>query len=171
VSADDELAIRRLVAIYSDAITCRDPAAAATVFAEDGVLHAFSGPEVVGRDNIREALGGRSRARSDAEAPSVATAPAEPGFSIQLTRFVAVDFHGDTANGRSYYLEFSRGPERDSVGRYSTGVNEDTYVRTPEGWRIARRRLTRNYVGDMMFPGKTTSLEIAAWASGPDPVS
>jgi uncharacterized protein (TIGR02246 family) len=158
MSAEDELAIQRLVAIYSDAITCRDPDAAAAVFAEDGVLHAFSGPEVVGRDAIRAALGGRSGPRAETGG--------EPGFSMQFTRFVAADVDGDTAVGRSYYLEMSRGPDRDGVGRFSTGVNEDRYVRTPDGWRIAHRRLMRTYVGDASFPGKTTALEISAWPGG-----
>jgi hypothetical protein len=180
MSAEDELAIQRLVAIYSDAITCRDPGAAAAVFAEDGVLHAFHGPEVVGRDAIRAALSGRARrpretpaervdANTEAQRPDAE--PAEPGFSMQFTRFVAVDIDGDTATGRSYYLEFSRGPARDSVGRYSTGINQDRYVRTPEGWRIAHRRLMRTYVGDASFPGKTTALEVGAWPGGPDPTS
>ncbi|MBW8826987.1 MAG: nuclear transport factor 2 family protein [Acidobacteria bacterium] len=168
MSAEDELAIQRLVAIYSDGVTCGDAAAAAAVFTEDGVLHAFTGPEVVGRDAIREALGGRQR-RSDATGSDAgaATAPSEPGFSMQFTRFVAVDIDGDTAIGRSYYLELSRGPDRDGVGRCSTGINEDRYVRTGEGWRIAHRRLMRTYVGDMAFPGKTTGLEIGAWPGGP----
>lgn len=167
MSADDELAIQRLVAIYSDAITCRDPDAAAAVFAEDGVLHAFHGVEVVGRHAIRDALG--VRGRSLADEASIDGAASEPGFSMQLTRFVAADINGGDATGRSYYIEFSRGPDRTDVGRFSTGVNEDRYVRTPEGWRIAYRRLARTYVGDASFPGKTTPLEISAWPTGPNP--
>ena len=184
MSAEDELAIRRLVAIYSDAITCRDPDAAAAVFTADGVLHAFHGPEVVGREAIRAALSGRQRREpgdpgepaepGEPGEPGAATkessGSAEPGFSMQFTRFVAVDIDGDSATGRSYFLEFSRGPERDGVGRCSTGINQDRFARTPDGWRITYRRLMRTYVGDALFPGKTTELEVGAWPGGPDPM-
>jgi len=164
LNAEDELSIQRLVAIYSDAVTCRDPDAAAAVFTEDAVLSAFGGPDVSGRTAIRDALAGRSRrATGDANRDE----PPEPGFSMQFTRMIAVDMDGSDAVGRSYYFEMSRGPDRDSAGRFSTGINEDRYALTPEGWRIARRRIMRTYVGDASLPGKTTAIAVPAWPGGP----
>ena len=50
--AGDVIALHELVAAYSHAISCRDSAAPARVFAEDGVLHAFADPPVEGRAAI-----------------------------------------------------------------------------------------------------------------------
>ena len=93
------------------------------------------------------------------------------GFSIQLTRFVAADLDGDGATGRSHYLEVSRGPDPQAPGRFSTGINEDHYSREPDGWRIAVRRISRSYVGDIDLPGKATLLGAVAWPGGPSPGS
>jgi len=92
VNAEDELSIRTLIAEYSDAIMCRDPTAAASVFAEGAVLEAFGGPQVVGRVAIENAL----RARLGSESS---------GFGVQMTMTVGVRVDGDSALARSHYLE------------------------------------------------------------------
>lgn len=149
-AADDELAVRAAVASYSDAVMCRDAQAAASVFAVDGVLQAFGGPEVVGRAAIEAALASRFGAGDFG------------GFSVQMTMPVAVRLDGDRADVRSHYLEMSRGSD-DTTGRLSMGTMEDTFGRGDDGWRIRRRRLTRVYVGDVEMPGKVTPREMDAW--------
>ncbi|MGE0879553.1 MAG: nuclear transport factor 2 family protein [Acidimicrobiia bacterium] len=151
----DELAIRSLIAVYSDAVICRDGAAAASVFADDGVLHAFAGDPIDGRDAIERALSNRV---GDFK-----------GFSYQIMSTVHVTADGDGAVARSHYFEISSTGES-AVGRLSTGTARDRFVRTAEGWRVAYRRLTRSYVGDMAAPGKSFPLAFAAWAAGADEI-
>ena len=148
--ADDELAIRSAVASYSDAVMCRDATAAASVFADDGVLQAFGGPEVVGRTAIEAALGSRFGGGDDG------------GFSVQMTMTVAVRLEGDVADVRSHYLEMSRGGDG-TIGRLSMGTMDDTFGREAAGWKISRRRLARVYVGDIDMPGKVTKRDLDAW--------
>lgn len=52
----DEIEIQRLAAAYSHAVMRLDGVAAASVYAEDGVLTAFYKPDIVGRAAIAEAL-------------------------------------------------------------------------------------------------------------------
>jgi ketosteroid isomerase-like protein len=157
-SLEDEFAVRAVVTRYSDAIMCRDPAAAAALFARDGVLHAFAGEPVVGREAIEAALGARVSSRT----PD----PAETSFGFQMSREVGVSIDGDTAQGRWYYLEIGRGGEP-GTGRLSMGTFNDRFVRTDEGWKIAHRRLTRFYVGDLEMPGKSFAREFETWTAKP----
>ena len=151
-SAEDELAVRSLLASYSDAVTLGDPAAAASAFAEDAVLEAFGGPEVTGRAAIEAALASR-------------LARKEGAFALQMTMCVGGRFasDGSSCEARSHYLEISRSAEQ-GIGRLSIGIMDDKLARGPDGrWRIVRRRLVRSYVGDVDTPGKTFPLGIEAW--------
>ena len=150
--AEDELAIRTLIVGYSDAIMCRDAIAAASVFADDGVLHAFNGPVVAGRSAIEAALARRTADGSDDGG----------GFGVQMTMTVGVRVEGDVAIARSHYLETSRG-RAPGVGRLSMGSMEDTLRRINGHWRISHRRLKRVYVGDIDMPGKATPRDLTAW--------
>jgi uncharacterized protein (TIGR02246 family) len=150
--AEDELAIRTLIAAYSDAIMCRDGVAAASVFADDGVLHAFNGPEVAGRTAIEAALVRRTASTGDDGG----------GFGVQMTMTVGVRIDGDIATARSHYLETGRGAAP-GVGRLSMGSMEDTFRRIDGHWCISHRRLKRVYVGDIDMPGKTTPRDLTAW--------
>jgi uncharacterized protein (TIGR02246 family) len=151
MSAEDELSVRTLIAEYSDAIMCRDPAAAASVFAEDAVLEAFGGPSVIGRAAIETAL----RAR---------LGPGSSGFGVQMTMTVGVRVDGDQALARSHYLEIGTG-SNDGPGRLSMGWMEDRLQRRAEGWRIQTRELKRVYVGDLLLPGKITARDAVSWRS------
>lgn len=150
MSVDDELAIRTLLAAYSDAVMCGDPEAAASVYAEDGVLQAFGGPDVVGRAAIEAALSSRIGGGAGG------------GFSVQMTMTVGVRIDGDEAEARSHYLETSRGVEP-GVGRLSMGSMDDSLRRVDGQWRIARRQLARVYVGATDMPGKVTPRDLRAW--------
>ncbi len=151
VSADDELSIRTLIAGYSDAIMCRDPTAAASVFAEDAVLEAFGGPPVIGRAAIESALRARLGAGSS-------------GFAVQLTMTVGVRIEDDRAFARSHYLELGTASGQ-GPGRLSVGWMEDQLQRRASGWRIQNRGLKRVYVGDALLPGKVTVRDAVAWRS------
>jgi ketosteroid isomerase-like protein len=151
-SLEDELAVRSLLAGYSDAVTVGDPAAAASAFADDAVLQAFGGPEVRGRAAIEAALSSR-------------LVREEGAFALQLSMCVGVRLApaGDSGHARSHYLELGRGADP-GIGRLSTGIMDDTLARDLDGrWRIVRRRLVRSYVGDVDMPGKTSPLGVGAW--------
>jgi len=154
MNTTDELAIRSLLAGYSDAVMCGDAAAAASVFADDGVLSAFGGPDVVSRPAIEAALTGRLGGRGG-------------GFSVQMLMTVGVLVDGDRAEARSHYLEASRGADP-GVGRLSMGSMEDRLNRSPDGWRIVHRRLARVYVGDLDMHGRVTQRNLIAWLWGPE---
>jgi uncharacterized protein (TIGR02246 family) len=151
VSAEDEFSIRTLIAEYSDAIMCRDPAAAASVFAEDAVLEAFGGQPVIGREAIESALQNR-------------LGPGSSGFAVQLTMTVGVRIEGDRAFARSHYLELGTA-SREGPGRLSMGWMDDRLQRGASGWRIQTRGLKRVYVGDAILPGKITVRDAVAWRS------
>jgi uncharacterized protein (TIGR02246 family) len=147
----DELEARSVIAAYSDAIMCRDATAAASLFAEDAVLSAFGGPDVVGRAAIEAAL--RRRLEGDSG-----------GFAVQMTMTVGVTGEADRAVARSHYLEVSS-PGSGATGRLSMGSMEDELSRSPTGWRIHKRTLARVYVGDMDLPGKVTPRALSPWIS------
>ena len=149
-TAGDELAVRSLLAGYSDAVMCGDAAAAASVFAEDGILQAFGGPDVVGRPAIEAALSAR-----------LGDDPGR-GLSVQMTMTVGVRIGGDQARARSHYLEMSRRAEP-GTGRLSMGSMDDELLRVGDEWRIGRRILRRVYVGDFDMPGKVTPRDPTAW--------
>jgi uncharacterized protein (TIGR02246 family) len=151
VEPTDELEARNVIAAYSDAIMCRDATAAASLFADDAVMSAFGGPDVVGRAAIEAAL--RRRLGGDSE-----------GFAVQMTMTVGVTGEGDRAVARSHYLEVSS-PGSGATGRLSMGSMEDELSREPTGWRIHRRTLARVYVGDMDLPGKVTPGMLSPWIS------
>jgi uncharacterized protein (TIGR02246 family) len=147
----DELEARSVIAAYSDAVMCRDATAAASLFAEDAVLSAFDGPDVVGRTAIETAL--RRRLEGGSE-----------GFAVQMTMTIGVSGQGDRAVARSHYLEISS-PGLGATGRLSMGSMADELSRGPTGWRIQRRTLARVYVGDMDLPGRVTPRTLSPWIS------
>jgi uncharacterized protein (TIGR02246 family) len=145
----DELQVRSVITGYSDAIMCGDASAAASAFADNAVLSAFGGPDVVGRPAIEAAL--RRRLGDGSE-----------GFAVQMTMTVGVRFQGERAVARSHYLEVSS-PGPGATGRLSMGSMEDELTRGENGWLIAKRTLARVYVGDTDLPGKITPRLLAPW--------
>lgn len=121
----DEDAIRRLVALYSDALTHLDAARAASVYAEDGSV-AIAGAELQGRQAIEDGM-------------------RQTFAAFELLQIIAhgglIDVAGDTATARWSTVELTvrRGARDLNVifGRY-----EDALVRRAEGWRFRRRVFT-----------------------------
>jgi uncharacterized protein (TIGR02246 family) len=134
----DESDIRALAARYSDAVRRCDPVQAAETYAEDGVLMAFSGPEIVGRAAVQEAL--------------TRVLP-KTNFVMQLCEGGLIEVDGDTAKARWSVTEWIINKENQEV-RVSLGVYEDVVVRLPEGWRFKRRRFHPLYGGDPSGGGR-----------------
>jgi uncharacterized protein (TIGR02246 family) len=134
----DESDIRALAARYSDAVRRCDPKQAAETYCEDGVLMAFSGPEIVGRKAVEEAL---------------ARVLPPTNFVMQTCEGGLIEVSGDTAKARWSVTEWIINKENQEV-RVSLGVYEDSVVRTPDGWRFKRRRFHPLYAGDPSGGGK-----------------
>jgi ketosteroid isomerase-like protein len=123
--AEEENAIRRLVAFYSDAVTHLDASRAAAVYCEDGCV-SIAGAEIVGRAAIEAGM------RQTFSAYQLLQLIAHGGL-------IAVD--GNRATARWSTIEL--GVRRESThlncifGRY-----EDQLVRLPEGWRFRKRSFT-----------------------------
>jgi ketosteroid isomerase-like protein len=119
-----ENAIRNLCAAYSHAVARLDAAAAAAVYAEDGVLSAFSFPELVGRKAIASAL-------EQTLAPLA--------FLVQTCSAGVIDVRGDEARASWSVSEWFQYRDSDGLGR-CFGMYEDRLVRQAGGWRFAYRR-------------------------------
>jgi hypothetical protein len=136
--SSDESAIRSLAAAYSHAIARRDAAAAAAVYAEDGVLSAFFGPEIVGRDKVEEAL-------RQTLAPLA--------FIVQTCASGLVEVEGDRARSSWSVIEWLQDTGKTDLG-CCFGLYEDQLARRPEGWRFTRRRFHPFYRGTVPSSGK-----------------
>jgi ketosteroid isomerase-like protein len=122
---DDDAAIRRLVAFYSDAVTHLDAARAASIYAEDGCV-SIAGAELHGRAAIEEGM------RQSFAAFALLQLIAHGGL---------IDVDGDNARGRWSTIELAVRQDANEMscifGRY-----EDEMVRLPEGWRFQKRSFT-----------------------------
>lgn len=133
-----ESAIRNLSASYSHAVARLDSDAAAAVYTEDGVLSAFAGPEIVGRDKITEAL-----------RQTFTTLD----FLVQTCTAGMVDIQGDRASASWSVTEWFRQKGKEELG-CCFGLYEDQLVRGPDGWRFVRRRFHPFYRGTTPTSGK-----------------
>ena len=135
MSQADELAIRNLVARYSDAVNRRDAAAWGDTWAVDATWKIL-GMAPQGREEIvklwEQLMGGF---------PFVVQMPSEC--------LIAVD--GDTATGRAYLHEWGKGP--DGSGMVTLGVYHDTFRRDPDGWRFTERDFHSMYSGPADMSG------------------
>jgi hypothetical protein len=122
--ATDMIATTRLAVSYSEA-TCRGEIdEAVLVYADDGVLASGTTDDAVGR----EAIAATIRAQTD-----------HFEFVFQTTHCGLAEVTGDTVWARFPTTEWARLP--DGRGLQFLGVYEDSLVRTPAGWRFARRYL------------------------------
>jgi len=122
--AEDELAVRSLVAAYTDAVNRRDAEGMAAVFIADGVIEkpGFGDP-VRGVEKILKRYRRLQRERD---------------FLCQLINSGIVEVDGDKATARWWFTELKK-PVGSDDWLYLIGVYQDESVRTPEGWRLARR--------------------------------
>ena len=123
--AADIAAITGLAAAYSEAMCRFAVAEAVQVYTEDGVLSSPTTEDAVGRAAIEAVI---SRTVSGLD------------LLFQTMHCPLVVVHGDRARARVPITEWARRRE-DRSGLQFLGVYDDEVVRTPEGWRFARRRL------------------------------
>lgn len=126
----DESALIALSLEYADAVRDQDAARWAATWTEDARWVLGAGRDVVGREAIVEMW---------------RTSIAKYAKVIQLYHACSFDIDGDTASGRCEFQELnvvSDGSRKVLAGHY-----DDTYRRTPEGWRFTSRQLTKYYQG------------------------
>jgi uncharacterized protein (TIGR02246 family) len=133
----DEIEINRLIAAYSHAVMRLDAAGSAAVYIEDGVLSAFTGADVVGRDKIERMLG-------------KVYAPLR--FLSQNCGSVVIAVDGNTARASSSVAEFVQYKDKDQLS-CCFGNYDDTLVRTNDGWRFTRRRFNPFFSGTLQSDG------------------
>jgi hypothetical protein len=132
----DREALRELVAAYAHLADGGRLDALAELFAPDGRLRIDDRPPLEGRGAIRAFLGGTRESLRTAAA-------ARPLVRHHVTNLTLTLEPPDGATGSAYFLVVTeRGV--DHWGRY-----RDRYVRMPEGWRFAERRVRL----DGMAPG------------------
>lgn len=126
----DELEIRSIVARLAQYADDGDLDDYVALFTEDAHW-AMPGAPRTGRADIR--AGGEARRADGAVGPGSA--------SRHMITTVAVDVDGtDVAVADSYwlfYVETTSNPRLQLCGTY-----HDTFARTPEGWKLARRDIT-----------------------------
>lgn len=126
----DAEAIRGLVGAYLEAADRGRSQELAALFAPDGVLE-ISGDTFDAGTHVGPAA---IVARLEATKRDLAARTAVPLLRHHVSS-VRTRLGGDTAAGSSYFLALTEaGP--DHWGRYA-----DRYVRRPEGWRFAHRRV------------------------------
>lgn len=134
----DELAIRNLVARFSDVVNRRQPPELGDLFVPEGrwtvpgVGTMEGGEQVSGL--IDRLLGGFP-------------------FLVQFAHQGEVEVSGDAASARWYIEEFAR--DTDDTGWHFVGTYNDRYARTEQGWRFLSRRFDFLYRGRTGLDGKT----------------
>ena len=138
--AEDELAVRDLVARYCDAVCRRDPHAWAATWAADCTWDLGGGRVVTGRDAALEPW---------------TSAIARYPWVAQLAPTGTVEITGDTGRGSWWVLELNH--LLDGTGALHLGHYDDEYRRTDEGWQFASRRFAMVYRG-ALDPGTVVPL-------------
>jgi ketosteroid isomerase-like protein len=126
---DDVLEIQRATHLYARGLDRFDPQEALSAFTDDAVWDATP----VGLERLE----GRAAILGFFERDAAAIADQ---FHIITNHVVDVDDGGDTARGTNYV--FSEGHTNSGAAFKAIALNEDTYRRTPDGWRIASRRIS-----------------------------
>ncbi len=128
----DELEIRNLVARLAQLadMDSDDLSAYVRLFDEDATWEMPGAPTRHGRADILE--GGKQRRASGTQGPGTHTR--------HVITTLAVWVEGDRARSEAYYLfvgNTNGTPELRSIGHYN-----DTFRRTPDGWKMLRRVIT-----------------------------
>jgi SnoaL-like domain len=129
-AAEDELAVRNLVARYCDAVCRRNPTAWAATWTPDCSWDLGGGRVVTGR-----------KAALELWTSAISRYP----WVAQLAPTGTVEVTGDTGRGSWWVLELNHLP--DGAGALHLGHYDDEYRRTEEGWQFASRRFAMVYRG------------------------
>jgi hypothetical protein len=139
---EDQLELHRLINTWGLAADTGNAEAAASLFADDGVLESDLS-YLVGPDAVRSMI------TSDGQQALI-----EQG-SAHIPAFPVLEVHGDEASASGYTTVFRHTEAGYEIWRVS--ANHWTFRRTPEGWRLTKRT---NHVID----GGTEALELLAKA-------
>jgi ketosteroid isomerase-like protein len=127
---EDKEAIQTLLNEYCRACDTHDFEAFGNKFTENGVLHYVDWGEVVGREAI-------------AKAASVEGAI--QGLQHSITN-LEIAIEGDTASATAYLIFFAAADTSKPFECYACGgPYEFSFIRTAEGWKITRHKLSRNW--------------------------
>jgi hypothetical protein len=139
LTAEDRLDIQDLYWRYAHGQNFADPELFASAFSEDGVFRVSPTRAAVGREEIAEFISGSMAGRTG----DSGRRHWHNGWRITPTP--------EGARGRVYWLVFDHDKGAPVPGLpvdgqlspqfRSTGVYEDVYVKTPEGWRFKSRTL------------------------------
>jgi ketosteroid isomerase-like protein len=125
----DLLDVQRATHVYARGLDRFDPQEAASAFTDDAVWDATA----VGLERLEGIAAIRGFFERDAAAIA-------DQFHVITNHVVDLDDGGTTARGTNYV--FSEGHTKSGAAFKAIALNEDTYRRTPEGWRIATRRIS-----------------------------
>lgn len=128
-ATDDLLEIQRVTHVYARGLDRFDPQEALSAFAEDAVWDATP----VGMERFE----GHEQIRGFFERDAAAIADQ---FHVITNHVIDLAEDGETASGTNYV--FSEGHTKSGAGFKAIALNEDTYRRTADGWRIASRRIS-----------------------------
>ena len=120
--AEDRLALRELYDAYQLAIDTHEAGPWVELFTSDGVYESPFG-SAAGRDELIAAI-------SQWHSSGITAG------KRHLLGPVSVTIDGDSATGHATYFILE---VENSAGVVASGTYEDRFVRSPEGWRIARR--------------------------------
>lgn len=134
----EERAIHDLVAQYADAAGRLDHDAAAATYAQEGVLSAFSVPEIVGRARIAAAL-------EQTFAPLAFLSHQHSGGLVRV--------EGDRATARWTVQEWFATKGEAGLGA-CFGSYDDRLIRDGDRWRFARRRFHPLWRGRVPAKGR-----------------
>jgi uncharacterized protein (TIGR02246 family) len=126
----DESALIALSLEYADAVRAQDAERWGATWTDDARWVLGPDREVVGREAIAELW---------------RTSIAKYTTVVQLYQACTFDVDGDTATGRCTLVELN--VVADGSRKILAGHYDDTYRRTPGGWRFTSRELTRYYAG------------------------
>lgn len=127
MNAEDTLAIRMLIDQYSDAANRCSAEDMAAVYSEDGEVVPLGEKPIRGREALVEVF---------------AYTIAQMEFMNQVCSGVVIEETETGATSRCTVTEFAKRRDKDKLDIF-LGTYEDVLVRTEEGWRFARRVLSR----------------------------
>jgi SnoaL-like domain len=139
LSTEDRLDIAELVARLCQSLDFSDPDAYVAQFANGGIFEARS--DMTPAAQIRFRHQGADQLRAFAEAAVTKRA----GLARHWTGNLVIRGGGQGASGTSYVMLVVIDPDTGARSIAMSGVHHDEYVRTPAGWRFARRSV----VGDV----------------------
>ncbi|MGV0790363.1 nuclear transport factor 2 family protein [Mycolicibacterium sp. XJ1819] len=144
----DELAVRRVIEAYADAVTRRDAAAYGAMYAPEAVW--IVGPPVDRRVEGRDAI-----------VAELSSEIARLDFFVFTAANIVVSVTGDTASSRSTVHEVGRAMEGAGPGLPAMEVRalyEDELRRDGDGWVFTKRRYSILYLDTTVPAGQAFPL-------------